>query len=185
MEIDINQRKISIGAEYNIHLDGKGAFNARKELFTILSEINLFNKTQGKSRYQLNQKWAWFKTSYDLIRYDNNIFQFRTKNLWKLHYECQVAGDLYEIFGHRGRKHSIYRNDKQIAWWDKEAVSWFSGDNYRLIADNDSDIELLISFCLIMDNVKSQNKKGNTVTVDLGHIGFQAKEFNPNWRPKI
>ena len=184
MEIDINQKKISIGAEYRIYLNGNEKYFATKKLFRFLGEINLFDTSGGKSKYQMKQNWSWFKLSYDLIKFDNNKFELRTENIWKLHYKCQVGQDLYEIFGHRGRKYSIYKNDEQIAWWDKEAVSWFSGDNYKLIANKDSEIELLICFCLIMDNAKSQNDEGNTMTYDFGNIGPQAKKFNPNWKPK-
>lgn len=184
MEIDINQTKISIGAEYKIHLNGMEEYFALKKLFRFLGEINLFNKSRGNAVYQIKQNWDWFNLSYDLIKYDNNKFEFRTISIWKLHYECHVGEDIYEIFGHRGRKYSIYKNDNQIAWWDKEAVSWFNGDNYKITADNDCDIELLICFCLIIDNAKSKNSDGNTVNIDLGNIGFQARKFNPNWIPK-
>ena len=51
-------------------------------------------------------------------------------------------------------------------------------------ANKDSEIELLICFCLIMDNAESQNDEGNTITYDFGNIGFQAKKFNPDWNPK-
>jgi hypothetical protein len=52
---------------------------------------------------------------------------------------------LYEIFGHKGRKYSILKN-KQVAYWNKNCVTWFDGDNYRIVADNDCDFELIISF---------------------------------------
>jgi len=184
MEIDINQKKISIGAEYKIHSNGNEKYFATKKLFRFLGEINLFDNSQKRVRYQIKQNWAWFKLSYDLIKYDNNKFKLRTVSIWKRHFECRIGEDLYEIFGHRGRKYSIYKNDIQIAWWDKEAVSWFNGDNYKLIADEDSEVELLICFCLIMDNAKSQNDERTTVHYDFGNIGPQAKKFNQNWKPK-
>jgi hypothetical protein len=30
--------------------------------------------------------------------------------------------------------------------WNKNCVTWFDGDNYRIVADNDCDFELIISF---------------------------------------
>lgn len=96
----------------------------------------------------------------------------------------QVGQDLYEIFGHKGRKFSVYKNDKQVAWWDKDAVTWFNGDNYKIIADKDSDYELIISFCLIIDHTSSNNNDGNTMTVDFGNIGSTVKQFDPAWQPK-
>jgi hypothetical protein len=62
---------------------------------------------------------------------------------------------MYDIYGHRGRKYSIYKNDQQVAWWDKEAVGWFAGDNYKIFANANSDPELLISFCLVIGNFRT------------------------------
>jgi len=67
---------------------------------------------------------------------------------------------------------------------DKKAVSWFAGDNYKITADNDCDIDLIISFCLIVDNFSNNDKDGNTVTYDLGNIGFQVKKFDNTWQQK-
>ena len=185
MEIDINQKKISIGAEYKIFLNGKMKYLASKKLFRFLAEINVFGDSANTALYTIKQNWAWFSTSYDIDRYDHHTYKFRTVSFWKLHYECGVGADRYEIYGHRGRKYSVYQNEVQVAWWNKDAVAWFKGDNYRIITDDDANIELLICFCLIIDNSDSKNNDGNTVTFDLGNIGPQAKKFNPDWAPKL
>lgn len=170
MEIDINQKKISIGDKYRIFTEGQQTHTASVKLFRWLAEINLFEDGAARPKFRLNKNWSWFKTSFDLTRYDNNVFKFRTKNIWRRHYFCQVGNDLYEIYGHRGRKYSVYKNNVQIAWWNKSAVAWFNGDNYKIIADDDCDHELLSCFCLIADNTTSNENSGNAVTVDLGHI---------------
>lgn len=184
MEIDINQKKISISDKSNIFIDGQQTHVASKELLTWLPEIHLYESGHDTPRYTIKKKWTLFKPSYNLTRWDNNIFEFRTKHFWKSHYCCQVEQDLYDIFGHKGRKYSVYKNDRQVAWWDKRAVSWFEGDNYKIIADKDCDYELLISFCLVIDNAFSSDKDGNTITIDFGHIGPQARKFEPTWQPK-
>jgi hypothetical protein len=109
--------------------------------------------------------------------------EFRTKSVWKNHFQCQYGSENFDIYGHKGRKFSVYKNDRQVAWWDKQAVSWFEGDNYKLIADVDSDYELIMAFCLIIDNHLSNSNEGNTVTFDLGNIGPQAKAFDSTWLP--
>lgn len=184
MEININQKKISIGDKYQIFIDGQQTHAASTGLFRWFAEINLFEHGNDRAKYTIKKNWTFFKTSYDLTRWDNYTFEFRTKSFWKLHYYCQVGQDLYEIFGHKGRKFSVYKNDHQVAWWDKDAVTWFNGDNYKIIADKDSDYELIISFCLIIDNNSSNNNDGNTMTVDLGNIGSTVKKFDPAWQPK-
>lgn len=185
MEIDINQKKISIGDKYQIFTNGQQTHSATRELLQLFPEIYLFeNSFSERARMRINKRISMFKAAYDITRWDNNILEFRTKSIWKLYYQCQCGSDIYDIYGHRGRKYSIYKNNNQVAWWDKKAVTWFAGDNYKIIADKDCDVNLIISFCLIVDNFSSEDHDGNTVTYDFGNIGFQAKTFDKNWQPK-
>jgi hypothetical protein len=184
MEININQKKISIGDKYQIFINGQHTHSASTKLFSWFTEINLFEYGSNSPRCVIKKKWSFFNTSFDISGHKHSHLEFRTKSFWKNHYFCQVGQDLFEVFGHRGRKYSVYKNDKQIAWWDKQAVTWFNGDNYKLLADNDCDYELIISFCLIIDNAKSDNNEGNTLTIDFGNIGPQVKKFDPAWQPK-
>jgi hypothetical protein len=184
MIIDINQKKMAIGDKYRIYIDEKETHSASSVLFTFLSEIDLFENSSGKTKLTLKKRWSWFKTKYDIYKYDYSKFEYRTISLWKGHYQCLVGKDLYEIFCHKGRKHSVYKNNIQVAWWDKNCVTWFEGDNYKIIADDDSDFELLMSFCLINDNQSSNSNNKNAVTFDLGRIGAEAKKFNVNWKSK-
>lgn len=184
MEIDINQNNISLGDKYLIFINGRKTHSASTQLISWLSEINLFEGERAEPKFVIKKNQTFFKISFDLVKWDTTVFEFRTKSYWKNHYFCQVGQDLYDIFGHHGRKYSVYKNDKQIAWWDKEAVTWFNGDNYKIIADKDCDCELLMAFCLIIDNTQSRDNGRNAVTIDLGNIGSQAREFDSNWRPK-
>ena len=183
MKIDINQKKITIGDKYQIFVNGEQCYSASTELFRLLSVINLFDNEGSRARMTIKKKWTWWGASYDLIRYDGNVFTLKTVSAWKLHYQCQYENNLYDIYGHRGRKYSVYKDNVQVAWWDKEAVTWFEGDNYSINANNDIDRDLIISFCLLMDNDTSKEHNGNTVTFDFGNLGFQSKAFDVNWQP--
>lgn len=185
MEININQKKISVGDKYKIFIGDQQAYSASTKLFRWLAEINLFDSIGGNAKMTMKKKWAWLRTSYDITRWDGYLFEFRTMSVWKRHYQCQAGSDLYDIYGHRGRKYSIYKNDRQIAWWDKNRVTWFEGDNYKIIADNNCDQELLISFCLVIDNAFSNDKNRGAVTINIGNIGPQARKFDPSWQPKL
>ena len=90
--------------------------------------------------------------------------------------QCRVGPDLYLIYGHRGRKYSIFKNDIQGAWWDRKAVTWFAGDNYKIIADKDCDIDLIISFCLIVDNFSRLLFRWRFIFT-WGSRVFQSREF--------
>jgi uncharacterized protein YxjI len=183
MRIDINQQKISIGEKYNIFIAEQPTYTAASKIFRWLSEINLFGQGGGLPLLTIKKRLSFIVLKYDIIR-DNRIFSFRVKKFWRRHYQCMAGTDLYDIYGHRSRKFSIYKNDRQVAWWEQDSVAWFQGDNYKMLADKDSDQELLIAFCLVIDDSNSKNSKGETVTVHLGYIGPEAKSFDPSWTPR-
>ena len=184
MRIDINQKRISIGDKYQIFIDQQEAYSASSELFKLLSVIDLFKKGYETPNLTIKKQWAWFKPSYEIKLYNGGNFEFAAESLWKMHYLCPCNSDVYHIYGHRGRKYSVYKNDMQVAYWEKQSVTWFEGDNYKILANNDCNVELIIAFCLIIDNYKSKKHKGNSVTFNIGNIGGEVKQFNPDWQPK-
>lgn len=183
MEIDINQQKISIGDKYKIFINGEQTHYASRKLLSLLPVVNLYALTSERPRMTINKLFSVFKAKYDITRWDNQVLSFRTQSFWKPQYTCQVGNDSYSVYGHRGRKYSVYKNDQQVAWWDKNAVSWFAGDNYKITADSDADIELLMSFCLVVDNFASDDHDGNMINIDLGNL-FEGRKFNRDWQPK-
>jgi hypothetical protein len=52
-----------------------------------------------------------------------------------------------------------------------------------MLANNDGNIDLLISFCRILDDSQN-NDSDSSMTINLGYFGPQAKKINPNWHPK-
>jgi uncharacterized protein YxjI len=184
MEIDINQKKISIGDKYQVFIDGTQTHHAAAKIFRILSEISLFDMNSDFSLVTIKRKFSFFVAKFDITKKDGIPYPFITKSFWKGHFQCECGSDLYDIYAHKGRKHSVYKNDKQVAWWDQKAVTWFNGDNYKIIADKDCDKLLLISFCLALDNYASNDEEKKTVNFNIGRIGPQARKFDPSWVPK-
>jgi hypothetical protein len=181
MIIDINQAKIAIADKYKVFVNEQEQYRAARKLWRILPEVDLFRLDDSEPRLTLKKRFSLIKASYD-IRRGGDVFPFTTISVLKHHYTCTIGADRYDIYGHRGRKYSIFKNDRQVAWWDKAAVTWFAGDNYRITADNNADREALIAFCLIIDNFRSDDHN-ETVSYDVGNLGFQAKKFDPEWQP--
>ncbi|MEP6747655.1 MAG: hypothetical protein ABJB86_08010 [Bacteroidota bacterium] len=184
MDIDINQKKISIGDKYQIFTDGIQTHHAAAKIFRLFAEINLFDLNSDFSLVTIKRKFAFFTAKFNITKKDGNTYQLVTKSFWKGHFQCICGPDLYDIYAHRGRKHSVYRNDLQVAWWDQKAVTWFNGDNYKITANKDCDKLLLISFCLAIDNYSSNDGNKKAVNFNIGRIGPQAKKFDPSWIAK-
>lgn len=183
MEIVVTQKKISIGDKYKIYVDGEPTHKASKQLLQILAEIVLVDNNAIKSKITINKRFSWIKPMYDITGLDHTVLKFRTKSFWKRHYQCQFDSDTYDIYRHRGRKYSVYKNNTQVAYWDKSPITWFEGDHYTITADYDCNADLLISFCLIVDNI-SGNHGSEVITINIGSIGFQVKKFDFHWQPK-
>ncbi|MEO6729903.1 MAG: hypothetical protein ABIN01_01710 [Ferruginibacter sp.] len=109
MEIDINQKKASMGDKYQIFIDGQQKYFASRQLFKFLPFIQLCKIDNGAIRMTLEKKLSWFKPTFDIKRWDNNMLEFKTASFWKNYYVCQCGGDAYDIYGHRGRKYSVYK----------------------------------------------------------------------------
>lgn len=182
MTIDIHQVKISVTDEYRIFINEEEKYYASKKIISLFPHITLVENGNEQTRLIIDKIPTWFSARYDIKLWDDTLLEYTTKSFWKSHYQCQAGNDLYDIYGHNDLKYSIYKNDKQVAWWTKNAVSLFKGDNYKIIADDNCNLELLIAFCLINDN-KDSSGSDSTITFDLGNIGPQARKFNKEWQP--
>jgi len=183
MDIEVKEKKISIGDQFDILIDGQQTYAAVSQLFRLLAVVDLFKVDDTRPRLTVNKLWYWWEPKYDISTYDNNVLQFRTISVWKNHYQCQRGPDLFDIYGHTGRKFSVYKNDEQIAWWDKNAVAIFNGNTYSITADRDCDQELIIAFCLIIHDC-SHDDDNAAVSIDLGNVGPEDKKFDAAWRAK-
>lgn len=184
MIIDINQAQIALADKYRIYIDEQleADYRAARRLWRIFAEVDLFRGNDPDPRLTIKKQFAPFMASYE-IRRGGDRYRFSTRSFWKHRYQCNAGADAYTVYGHRGRKYSIFKNDVQVGWWNKEAISWFAGDNYRIICDDDTDIELLIAFCLIIDNYRNDDHDGSTFNYDFGNL-VQAKKFDTAWQPR-
>jgi hypothetical protein len=166
-------------------MEGQLTHFASQHLFQAHRQLQLFaGEATTRPRLTLQQQPTWFHLRYHITRWDRNVLVFRTESAWRNHYQCRYGADLYDIYGHRGTKYSVYKNATQIAWWQQARVTWFEGDNYKLWADEGSDAELLLAFCLILDESASSGEDQNTLTINFGAIGPQARVFDKTWQPK-
>lgn len=183
MEILIEQKSISLGSKYNIFVNRIHTHHAIRDFFQrIPPTIDLFEKNSEDIKIRIKD-YSWYKPQFDIFTWDYGTLNFITISFWKNHYQCKCQEDVYDIYGHKGRKYSIFKNNIQIAYFSKEMVSFFAGDAYTIIANNDAHAELLISFCLIIDNFGNKNNNA-AITIDFGNLGWFSRKFNYNWKPE-
>lgn len=182
MRIDIHQKKIALTAKYEIVKERITILRASAKLFRLFSEIHIFRPDDEHTITVINRIFSFFTAKYSLEMSNGSEALFYTVSFWKNHFRCEYRGKTYDVYGHRGRKFSIFKSGKQTAYFEKEAVSYFAGDNYKLLADDDADTTLLISFVLIIDNYRRRAHDRGIVNFDIGNI-FQARKFDESWKP--
>ena len=187
MKINVKQRELAIGAKYDIYVFNQDKpatdYKAASQIFRLLREIKLFKGDDTDSLLTIKKLWSLFIPKYDIEFANGEILEFRTISYWRSHHRCSYNGDVYDIYVNTWGKYSIYKNDIQIAWLDKDLMTVLAGDNYIITADNDCNVELMITFCLVIDDATSRS--GNSMTFNMGTIPFlAARKFDTNWRPK-
>jgi len=182
MEIKVQQEKISIAREkYDILVDGHIKYKAATPL--LLGHTMKIFEVDSKEPVVILQgiiKALEANIKYEIIR-GNDTYYFTTKDMARLHYHCQVGSDDYEIFGHTGRKFSVYKNGTQIAWWKSNKLKIFKGDNYTILCNWDVDVELVASFCLILDFEQSENN--GLIGINPEQLVLNEKPFDADWQP--
>lgn len=183
MQIDIKQENFSFVNEYRIYVNERLSYIAKRHIFSFfLSNFNLFREDGMTILLSIHQKFKFFLAHY-IIKRNNKEYVFRTIGLWSVYYVCEVENDRYEIYPHKGRKISIYKNGSQIGYYDQNLISFFEGDKFTFIGNNNIDKELIISFLIIIDNHRESFDNRNLINFNFGNLFFEEKAFNQNWQP--
>jgi len=181
MEIAVDKKKFTFTDSYVISNGDKVIYTASQEALSLMPAINLFRDVKERPIMIIRKNLTMYEYSYDITRWDNNVVEFRPGEGGHV---CYSEGDKYNLFMNKGRKYSIYKNDIQVAWWDKNKTSYFGANHYLITTDADAQIELIISFCLIVDNFSKDKGGGGIIATDFGHFGDESRPFDPNWKPK-
>jgi uncharacterized protein YxjI len=180
MKIRIKQHSISFGSQYKIFINNEETYYAETDAFST-SIINIYKPNELQPSFRTFKSLYFNYPKYKIEMSNGDRLKFVSNNFWKTKYSLETGNDIYELYCHKERKVSVFKNSIQIAFWEKEAITYLIGDYYDIMANKNSDKELLIAFCLIMDNIHS--KGGSLFNVDLGLVFKENKKFNNNWKP--
>jgi uncharacterized protein YxjI len=182
MNLKIEQEIFALRAVYNIKY-GANRLIAKRRWFSFLGIFDIYKNEELVG--SIKRHFGIFKANYS-IRVEGSHYKFISKTYWKPSYQC-ISNDgmeIYTIIGHKGLTHSIFRNDDQIGSITKSRLSIGSGDEYNLIADNDSNHLLMVAITLVLDSFLSSNSGSNTINIDLGNFTGELQPFDKNWKPK-
>jgi len=178
--IDVSQKKISIGDKYTIAINGQPFYKAKASIWNLFPKIDLL-PLQGEQVFMTVEQGFGFLKPKFTFNIGGSHFALETISWFKRRFAINVGTDRYEIVGHRGRKVSIFQNGKQIAWFNNEAVTFFSGDNYHCTANSNAPAEWLIAIILFWDAFYNRQQK-SAVNIKFGSI-MQTQPFDSTWQP--
>ena len=125
--------------------------------------------------------WRLNKTTYRIQIYKDGIdIEVRAVNAYKGHWTFQLKGDKFDFYFHYGLKKSLFKNDVQVAKYDKGTVHMWNDDSGFIVANNDENRLLLLAIFLTFD--MGENMDGD-VNVNLGNLTGGVRELNNHWQP--
>ena len=185
MKIQIKQKAISLTDEYQIFVNNELQFIAISQPLKTSAKIDFYKDNEivlklAKENFGIRANYI-----FQDLRKGKEIFELKEINNIKLVFRCQVNEDAYQLFGHNGNKYSIFKNNQQIGYWEGSDVITGEQDYYEIIVNDDEDILLLSTFCISVDNAKSNFKNELSIfSFNIGFNGRMLKEFDKDWTPK-
>jgi len=191
MEIIINKRLASMGYDYLVSSQEENKYSAISEKLLGFFNSSLYSIKKSEPILKIKNKKISWKPCY-WIYYSEEKNKFKTISKFKRHFQYKYQKDSYDIYGHsRSWKYSIYKNNKQIGWWDKKTFKWQGDDRFDLILNDDCDEKLIIAFCLILDEIIDIGVTYSENLIDVeGDLNVfkwlygEIKTFNPEWQPE-
>lgn len=122
------------------------------------------------------------KIGYKVQNYkeDANYFLLY-KNFFSPKYFCSINSQNYFFYPHKGHKTSIFIENIQIGYYEKETFSLFDNVHLKLICNSDVNLDIILSFIMAIEY--SLENENSTFSADLGNFGPEAQKFNKNWKP--
>jgi len=178
--LDVNQKKISIGDKYAIAINGQPYYKAKSSIWKLFPKVDLIPLQGDQVLMSVEQGWGFLKPN---VVFSIGAMQYKLETIswWKRRFSINVGNDIFEIVGHRGRKVSIFQNGNQIGWFDKDAVTFFAGDNYHCTANSNAPAEWLIAAILFWDIHYNREQK-SAINIKFGSV-LETQPFDKTWQP--
>jgi uncharacterized protein YxjI len=179
VDISIQQRSGAFRTEFDIRAPGF-VYWAQGSVFSLLDHFRVLT---GNDRLlaKIDARWSFIHSNYDFELADGRHYQFRCEKLLKCVYACEGTEEKYHLYQHKGLNSSIFQDDRQIAAFTKNRVTFGKGNQYDVRVNSDANLLVVICMVLVM-NTSSENET-SSVTFDFGNVGPEERPFDQAWAP--
>ncbi|HEV2195321.1 MAG TPA: hypothetical protein VGR55_07045 [Candidatus Acidoferrum sp.] len=180
MNIAVQQRVFAFSSKYEIETPAS-IYEARKRFFFVWHKIKLF---APHSRLLATIRGHYFfRPKYKIELSEGQIYHFSCERFWKGVFVCQNSEESFRLYQHKGLNYSIFRNDSQIAAFSRNRVKLGRTDRYEIRMNSDANLTLVICMALVVDCGEIEDDSAGTVTIDLGSLGPEERQFDKSWQP--
>lgn len=102
-------------------------------------------------------------------------------NGWRGHFRFKINGSQYDLYTHYGHKKSLFKDNEQVAKFDKAIFNWGERDSGFVIANKDENKMLLLGLFLMIDMGERNDAE---VSFDLGNLIPGVRPWDNRWLPK-
>jgi len=125
--------------------------------------------------------WSSQKKTYQIRFHLENIdIEVKAIKAYKGHWAFEFKGDQYDFYFHYGLKKSLFKNDNQVAKYDKGTVHFWDNDSGFIISNNDENKLLLLALFLTFDMGETSDAD---ININFGNLTGGVKEYNKYWHP--
>lgn len=180
MNIEISQHYLAIGATYDISVDGVATHSAKTEGLQTKHIIKVY---RGKNRiFTITEHTNLILAKYHIHFQNNNNVYFH--GISGSRYQCVAGKNTYDVYIENALAASVYKNKTLIATWKQQGVLVMQGDQYAINVLDISEHELIMVFCLIIDDRRAGMQQG-LLTVRTDFFGMFLKWIGGFWeKPK-
>ncbi len=182
MFMQIVRERWSIRQKFDISIDGQPRMVAKRKFFTWFPKFTLY-ETGGEPILRTKCLFHAVRPRFEIRLRDGRTMRLAAES-HNFHFVCRAGRDRYELFAHKGRRVSIFRNDRQIAYFERQKLTVLNKRVYDVYADDDANAEWLAAFILAWDSHHVDETGEAEIRVDLGFLGPEDRPFDESWTPR-
>jgi hypothetical protein len=135
----------------------------------------------GSALATVQRKFSIWSSHYEFDLQDGHKWEFQSDRSRKNAYACDIGGDSYVWFVHKGLRYSLFLNGAQIASMTKQP--WEMGMRIQCEVLMNDDANLSAVMCFVLASCDMDRGEPGTASYDFGNIGPEDIPFDERWQP--
>lgn len=174
------------GGKLDVSLNDTSYFKGRiRKKFWQDTWLLVDNSKEVLAKYTVYSRYFAYDFNVNIF-IANELFSVLNYKYKRPHFAFEHSGEKFLVVFHKRNQVSFFRDEHQFAQMKKKTVSSWSGQEFLIIADDDTDVALLmLVIYAILITKYNETDEDSDFTIDLGSFEQELLPYNKMWRPKI